>query len=95
VLYHRDIVGRARKALPFLRFDRDPYMVITGEGRLQWILDAYTSSADYPYSQRLLDGTSYMRNSVKLVIDAYDGSLTAYVSAPADPLIRTWARIFP
>jgi uncharacterized membrane protein (UPF0182 family) len=95
VLYHRDIMDRARKALPFLRFDRDPYLLIAGDGTLQWILDAYTVSDGYPYAQRLLDGTSYMRNSVKLVIDAYDGSLTAYVSAPADPLIRTWARIFP
>jgi uncharacterized membrane protein (UPF0182 family) len=95
VLYHRNIVGRARKALPFLRFDRDPYMVIAGDGTLKWILDAYTTSDGYPYAQPLLDGTSYMRNSVKLVIDAYDGSLAAYVSAPADPLIRTWDRIFP
>ena len=95
VLYHRNILARARKALPFLRFDRDPYMVIAGDGTLQWILDAYTTSDGYPYAQPLLDGTSYMRNSVKLVIDAYNGSLTAYVSAPADPLIRTWARIFP
>jgi hypothetical protein len=95
VLYHRDITDRAKKALPFLRFDRDPYLVIAGDGTLQWILDAYTASDRYPYAQRLLDGTSYMRNSVKLVIDAYDGSLTAYVSAPADPLIRTWDRIFP
>ena len=83
------------RALPFLRFDRDPYMVATTEGRLVWIADAYTTSDGYPYAQRLADGTSYMRNSVKLVIDAYDGSLTAYVSAPADPMIRTWARIFP
>jgi hypothetical protein len=95
VLYYRGIMDRAKKALPFLRFDRDPYLVIAGDGTLQWILDAYTASDGYPYAQRLLDGTSYMRNSVKLVIDAYDGSLTAYVSAPADPLIRTWARIFP
>jgi uncharacterized membrane protein (UPF0182 family) len=70
-------------------------MVIAGDGTLKWILDAYTTSNGYPYAQPLLDGTSYMRNSVKLVIDAYDGSLTAYVSAPSDPLIRTWARIFP
>ena len=94
-LYYRNIVARARTALPFLRFDPDPYMVLADDGTLQWILDAYTGSDDYPYSQRLSDGTSYMRNSVKLVIDAYDGSLTAYVSAPSDPLIRTWARIFP
>ena len=95
VLYHRNILARAKKALPFLRFDRDPYLVVAGDGTLQWILDAYTTSDVYPYAQPVLDGTSYMRNSVKLVIDAYNGSLTAYVSAPADPLIRTWARIFP
>jgi uncharacterized membrane protein (UPF0182 family) len=95
VLYYRNITARARKALPFLRFDRDPYLVIAGDGTLKWMLDAYTATDRYPYAQRLTDGTSYMRNSVKLVIDAYDGSLTAYVSAPADPLIRTWARICP
>jgi uncharacterized membrane protein (UPF0182 family) len=95
VLYHRNILARAKKALPFLRFDRDPYLVVAGDGTLQWILDAYTTSDVYPYAQPVLDGTSYMRNSVKLVIDAYNGSLTAYVSAPADPLIRTWTRIFP
>lgn len=94
-LYSRDVVTRARTALPFLRFDRDPYLVLADDGTLQWILDAYTTSDAYPYAQRLSDGTTYMRNSVKLVIDAYNGSLTAYVSAPADPLIRTWARVFP
>jgi uncharacterized protein len=88
-------VERARKALPFLLFDRDPYLVIAADGTLKWILDAYTTSDRYPYAERLRDGTSYMRNSVKLVIDAYDGTLTAYVSAPGDPLIRTWSRIFP
>jgi hypothetical protein len=95
VLYNREIVGRATKALPFLTFDHDPYLVIAADGRLEWILDGYTSTDRYPYSQRLTDGTSYMRNSAKVVIDAYDGSVKAYVSAPADPLIRTWARIFP
>ncbi|HEX7336845.1 MAG TPA: UPF0182 family protein, partial [Gemmatimonadales bacterium] len=95
VLYNRTIVTRARKALPFLLFDRDPYTVIAADGTLKWILDAYTASSRYPYSQGLRDGTSYLRNSVKLVIDAYDGTLTAYVSAPGDPLIRTWSRIFP
>ena len=95
VLYYRNIVERASRALPFLRFDRDPYLVITDDGRLQWIADAYTTSDGYPYAQRLADGTSYMRNSVKVVIDAYDGTLTAYVSAPADPVIRTWAKVFP
>jgi uncharacterized membrane protein (UPF0182 family) len=95
VLYYRNIVARAAKALPFLQFDRDPYLVIGVDGALRWILDAYTTTDRYPYAQRLADGTSYMRNSVKVVIDAYNGSLVAYVSAPADPLIRTWVRAFP
>ena len=69
--------------------------MIAADGTLKWILDAYTSTRHYPYAERLRDGTSYMRNAVKLVIDAYDGTLTAYVSAPGDPLIRTWSRIFP
>ena len=95
VLYNRTIMDRAKKALPFLFFDRDPYLVIAGDGTLKWILDAYTATDDYPYAQTLQDGTNYMRNSVKLVIDAYDGTLAAYVSAPSDPLIQTWAKIFP
>ncbi|HVL16391.1 MAG TPA: UPF0182 family protein [Gemmatimonadales bacterium] len=95
VLFYRHVRERAERALPFLRFDRDPYLVIAADGKLEWILDAYTTSDGYPYAEPLRDGTNYMRNSVKLVIDAYDGSLRAYVSAPADPLIRTWARIFP
>jgi uncharacterized protein len=95
VLYNRDIATRARKALPFLSFDRDPYLVLAADGTLKWILDGYTGSDGYPYAQRLTNGATYMRNSVKLVIDAYDGSLAAYVSAPADPLIRTYARVFP
>ena len=95
VLYNREIMSRAKKALPFLRFDHDPYLVIAAGGRLEWILDGYTSTDRYPYAQRLTDGTSYMRNSAKVVIDAYDGSVKAYISAPSDPLIRTWARIFP
>jgi uncharacterized membrane protein (UPF0182 family) len=95
VLFYRRIRDRAERALPFLRFDRDPYLVIAADGKLEWILDAYTTSDAYPYAEPVRDGTTYMRNSVKLVIDAYDGSLRAYVSDPADPLIRTWARIFP
>jgi hypothetical protein len=95
VLYNRTIVTRARKALPFLLFDRDPYLVVAGDGTLKWILDGYTASTRYPYAQNLRDGTNYLRNSVKLIIDAYDGTLAAYVSAPGDPLIRVWSNIFP
>ncbi len=95
MLYNRNVAARARKALPMLSFDRDPYMVIRSDGKLVWMLDAYTSTKRYPYAQRLTDGTTYMRNSVKVVIDAYDGSIRAYVTTPTDPIIATWRRITP
>ncbi len=94
ILYNRNIVQRAQRALPFVRLDRDPYAVITENGQLKWIVDGYTTSANYPYAQRLADGTSYMRNSVKVVVDAYDGSVTAYIADPRDPIARTWANVF-
>jgi uncharacterized membrane protein (UPF0182 family) len=95
VLFYRNIAARAAKALPFVRFDRDPYLVVADDGTLKWILDAYTTTSRYPYAERLPDGTNYMRNSVKVVLDAYDGKVDAYVSEPNDPLIRTWGRVFP
>ena len=95
ILYHRNIADRARTALPFLDFDSDPYLVVTDAGELKWILDAYTSSDAYPYSQRVQDGTNYMRNSVKVVIDAYDGTIDAYLADPADPIAQTYDAIFP
>lgn len=95
VLYNREISRRARLALPFLTFDQDPYMVVAANGELKWMLDGYTSTDRYPYSQRLSDGTSYMRNSIKVVIDAYNGSVDAYVIDPADPIARTYSKIFP
>ncbi|NNG16667.1 MAG: UPF0182 family protein [Gemmatimonadales bacterium] len=95
ILYYRNIMNRTQRALPFLRLDRDPYLVITDVGELKWILDGYTVSARYPYSQRLADGSSYMRNSVKVVLDAYNGDITPYVAEPNDPLIQTFDRIFP
>ena len=94
ILYHRNVVERTQKALPFLRIDGDPYMVVTDSGSLKWILDAYTTSSRYPYSQRLSDGTSYMRNSVKVVIDAYDGTVTAYIADASDPIIGAYAKAF-
>jgi uncharacterized membrane protein (UPF0182 family) len=94
-MYIRNIRERAHTALPFLMFDADPYMVIDGGGRLRWILDAYTATTRYPYAQPLSNGVNYMRNSVKVVIDAYDGSVTAYQADAADPLVRTFAKIFP
>ena len=95
ILYHRNIVARVQKALPFLTLDRDPYMVVADDGTLKWIQDAYTTTSRYPYSFRAPDNTTYMRNSVKVVIDAYDGTLTAYESVPGDPMIRTWSKVFP
>ena len=93
-MYIRNIRQRARTALPFLMFDADPYMVIDASGRLRWILDGYTVTTRYPYSEPLQNGVNYMRNSVKVVIDAYDGTVTAYLADPTDPLVRTFAKIF-
>ncbi|HET9455157.1 MAG TPA: UPF0182 family protein [Gemmatimonadaceae bacterium] len=95
ILFHRDVLERAELALPFVRFDPDPYMVIADDGTLKWILDAYTSTERYPYSQPLSDGTNYLRNSVKVVIDAYTGETRAYLAEPNDPMIRTLGRIYP
>jgi len=95
VLYHREIRDRVQTALPFLLWDSDPCLVITDDGRLVWMFDAYTRSTRYPYSQPAGDGTNYLRNSVKAVIDAYDGTITAYVADSTDPIIRTYGRIFP
>jgi hypothetical protein len=94
IQYHRNVRERAAKALPFLSWDADPYIVITDDGRLKWILDAYTVTDRYPYAARM-SGINYMRNSVKVVVDAYDGSINAYISDPDDPLIETMASIFP
>ncbi|HXC25619.1 MAG TPA: UPF0182 family protein [Gemmatimonadaceae bacterium] len=95
ILYNRAVLARAEKALPFLTFDRDPYIVIDHAGALYWILDAYTESSEYPYSLPAADGTNYMRNSVKVVISAYDGTMRAYIMDTKDPLIQTYARAFP
>src|SRR5437868_6501763 len=94
ILYRRNIEQRAQSALPFLKFDAEPYLVVTDSGTLKWILDAYTSSENWPYSQPSLDGTNYLRNSVKVVIDAYDGTVDAYLADPSDPVVRTYAAIF-
>jgi uncharacterized membrane protein (UPF0182 family) len=94
ILYRRNVMDRATSAMPFLDFDNDPYLTINDAGQLKWILDAYTASDMYPYSQRISDGTNYMRNSVKVVIDAYDGTVDAYIADTNDPVVRTYANIF-
>ncbi len=95
-LFDRNIYKRARKAYGFLKFDKDPYIVITDDGKLKWIMDAYTTSGNYPYSQPAdRRGTNYIRNSVKVVVDAYTGKMNAYITDPEDPIIQTYKKIFP
>jgi uncharacterized membrane protein (UPF0182 family) len=94
ILYRRTVMERATTAMPFLDFDEDPYLIVTDAGQLKWILDAYTESDAYPYSRPTVRGTNYMRNSVKVVIDAYDGSVDAYIADPNDAVVKTYARIF-
>ncbi|MFC1933463.1 UPF0182 family protein [Chloroflexota bacterium] len=94
VLYYRNIRERVNHLAPFLELDSDPYLVVI-EGRLFWIQDAYTTTDRYPYSAPIGGGLNYIRNSVKAVIDAYDGTVTFYVTDPEDALIRTYQAIFP
>ena len=104
IMIYRDIQDRATKAVPFLKFDGDPYLAITSEGT-KWIWDAYTTTTQYPYSQSvdLFDATgnpalsgqaNYMRNSVKVVVDAYNGTITYYADL-SDPIIAAWSNAFP
>lgn len=95
ILYFRNIQERLRKAAPFLRFDQDPYLVISKEGRLFWMVDAYTVTDQYPYSASLRGVGNYIRNSVKAVVDAYHGSVDLYVADESDPIIQTYRKIFP
>jgi uncharacterized membrane protein (UPF0182 family) len=94
ILFHRNIRDRVSRVAPFLRLDSDPYIVVA-DGRLFWILDAYTVSNRFPYSQPHRDGFNYIRNSVKAVVDAYNGTVGLYVAEPDDPIIQTYAKIFP
>ena len=96
ILYHRRIHERVKKITPFISFDRDAYLVISQEGRLFWILDGYTTSERFPYSEPLRrQGPNYIRNPVKVVVDAYHGTVDYYLSDPADPIMQTYAKIFP
>jgi uncharacterized protein len=95
VLLHRNIRDRLETVAPFLVYDRDPYMVIRDDGRLAWIQDAYTITGRYPYAEAARPGLNYIRNSVKVVIDAYDGDVQLFVADPNDPVLRVWRRAFP
>ncbi len=103
VLFRRNIKHRIQTIAPFLRYDSDPYLVTadateagaTDQNYLYWMVDAYTTSDRYPYSDLGSEGINYIRNSVKVVIDAYHGSVAFYVADPTDPIITTWSSIFP
>ena len=93
VLIHRNIREIVNSVAPFLIYDDDPYIVVGNDGRLYWIIDAFTESDAYPYSRHYAAGNhqvNYIRNSVKAVIDAYDGTVKFYVFDSQDPLIATY-----
>ena len=105
LIMERNVISRVKKAAPFLYTDNDPYLALI-EGNLYWIIDMYTVSDKYPYAQpadtRRLNENSglpvnfnYLRNSVKAVVNAYDGTLTFYVADESDPIIRSYQKIFP
>jgi uncharacterized protein len=95
IMINRRILGRVEQLAPFLSFDSNPYLVVANDGSLQWIEDAYTTSSQYPYSDPTPGMGNYVRNSVKITINAYNGRVMFYVSDPSDPLIRAYQRIFP
>src|SRR5450631_1139420 len=98
LLMRRNVRDRVSAIAPFLTYESDPYIVVGDDGRLSWIMDAFTTSDSYPYSRHYALGNAfinYMRNSVKVVIDAYDGTTTFYVFDSQDPIITTYRRIYP
>jgi len=95
ILYYRQIAERVQKIAPFLRLDRDPYPVVTKDGRLVWLLDAYTTSEHFPYSQPTRGIGNYVRNPVKVTVDAYHGTVRLYLVEPDEPITRAYARVFP
>ncbi len=95
IAIYRNIAERIRKIAPYIEYDTDPYMVIS-EGKLYWIIDGYTVSTNYPYSEPYSDNKiNYIRNSVKVVVDAYNGSVKYYVADKEDPIVQTLEKIFP
>ncbi len=98
LLMRRNVRDRVSALAPFLTYDPDPYIVLGDDGRLFWMMDAFTTSDTYPYSSHYRlgdDRINYMRNSVKVVVDAYDGTTTFYVFGPDDPIIAAYRRLFP
>ncbi|MBR2675113.1 MAG: UPF0182 family protein [Mogibacterium sp.] len=97
IMYNRSVVSRVKKIMPYLSYEEDPYMTIA-DGKLYWILDAYTTSSKYPYSEPYdeeVNATNYIRNSVKVVVDAYEGTVDFYVVDEDDPIAKTYQKIYP
>ncbi|EDS76941.1 conserved hypothetical protein [Clostridium botulinum C str. Eklund] len=93
ILMNRNIVSRVKKIAPFLKYDKNPYVVINN-GKLYWVIDAYTVSNRYPFSEPI-DNINYMRNSVKVIIDAVNGTTNFYIIDQKDPIVATYSKIFP
>ena len=101
ILMNREVIGRVKKALPYLIYDENPYTVITAEGRIVWVVDGYTVSNCYPYSQYtniehdgIRENINYIRNSVKVLVDAYDGTLSFYITDRTDPIAIAYEKIY-
>lgn len=94
IMFNREIQSRASRVAPFLTYDGDPYLVIA-DGKLYWMQDAYTYTGSYPFSEPYVEGLNYIRNTVKVVIDAYNGTTTLYVTDANEPLIKSYGEIFP
>jgi uncharacterized membrane protein (UPF0182 family) len=94
IMYRRTIEERVQALAPFLTYDGDPYLVVRDDGSLVWLWDAYTTTNRFPYSQPQENGLNYIRNSVKVVIDAYNGDVVFYQMDGEDPLVNTWSRVF-
>ena len=101
ILINRDIISRAKKALPYLIYDENPYTVVTEEGKVVWVIDAYTVSSQYPYAQYtsiehdgIKENINYIRNSVKVIIDSYDGTISYYITDRTDPIAMAYRNIY-
>jgi uncharacterized membrane protein (UPF0182 family) len=95
ILMYRTVVDRIQRIAPFFRYDRDPYLVVTDDGRLMWMIDGYTRTERYPYSEPVRGLGNYVRNSIKVTLDAYHGTVTFYLADATDPIVQTYSRAFP